>query len=88
MTAKKVKYIIAATGLNIQHPELHEEALQAVNAALDKQIEIEPNTYEYKRNRYAFICLCGKEVQHYQKHCDNCGQALKWFDTGVTELCL
>lgn len=89
MTPKKAKYLIAATGLqNIEPPELQAEALACVNAALDKQIETEPSAYEYRIRKYAYICLCGKEVKHYQKHCDECGQALKWFDTGVTELCL
>lgn len=88
MTPKRVKRLIAAVGLNIEHPELHEQALTVVNAALDKQIEAEPCTYEYKRNRFAYICTCGKEVSHGQKFCDECGQALKWADSGVTELCL
>lgn len=88
MTPKKAKYLIATTGLNIQHPELHEETLKTVTVALDKQIETEPSIYEYRRRKYAYICPCGKEVKHYQKYCDECGQALKWFDTGVTELCL
>lgn len=75
MTPKKAKYLIAATGLqNIEPPELQAEALACVNAALDKQIETEPSAYEYRIRKYAYICLCG--------------QALKWFDTGVTELCL
>lgn len=88
MTYTRTKHLIAAVGLNIEHPELHEQALSCVNTALDKQIEAEPSAYEYKMNKFAYICKCGKEVSHGQKYCDECGQALKWTDSGVTELCL
>jgi rRNA maturation endonuclease Nob1 len=88
MTYRQTKNLVAAVGLNIEHPELHKETLAFIDSALDKQIETEPNTYEYKRDKYAYICKCGKEVYHGQKFCDVCGQALKWQDSGVTEICL
>ena len=88
MTYNRAKHLIAAAGLNIEDKGLHEETYVAVIRALDKQIETEPSAYEYKRNKFAYICTCGKEVSQGQKFCDECGQALKWADSGVTELCL
>ncbi len=88
MTYTHAKHLIAADGLNIENEDLCNEAEAAVIAALDKQIETEPSTYEYKRDRFAYICKCGKEVSHGQKYCDECGQALKWADSGVHQICL
>lgn len=88
MTYRHAKHLVAAVGLNIDNKDLCTEAEAAVTKALDKQIEAEPSKYEYKRDKFAYICTCGKEVYHGQKFCDECGQALKWADSGVTELCL
>lgn len=88
MTNKRAKFLINAVGLNIDKRVLHDETLACINTALDKQIEAAPSAYEYKRDKYAYICTCGKEVYHGQKYCDECGQALKWSDSGVTELWL
>lgn len=88
MTNNRAKCLINTVGLNIDNRQLHDETLAFINTALDKQIEAAPCAYEYKRNKYAYICTCGKEVYHGQKYCDECGQALKWHDSGVTELWL
>ena len=88
MTYRQAKHLVAAVGLNIEDKDLRNEAEAAVIAALEKQIESSPSAYEYKRDKFAFICSCGKEVSPGQKFCDECGQALKWADSGVNQICL
>lgn len=84
MTYEEAKQLVAECGLNIEG-EKHEEVLNLVLKALDKQIPQKPLEVVYP---WAICPSCSgsvslENVQEYlynqeTSYCEHCGQALDW----------
>jgi hypothetical protein len=79
MTYEEAKQLVAECGLNIEG-EKHEEVLNLVVEALDKQIPKKPFFFEcpkcYSDDISCMDLMDFGEIK--RKHCPNCGQALDW----------
>ena len=79
MTYEEAKQLVAECGLNIEG-EKHEEVLNIVLEALDKQIPKKPLFYECpKCDSDDISCMDLMDFGEIKrKHCPDCGQALDW----------
>lgn len=79
MTYEEAKQLVAECGLNIES-EKHEEVLNLVLEALDKQTSKKPFFYKCpKCDSDDISCMELMDFREInRKHCPDCGQALDW----------